>query len=243
MITDNGPTFVSAEFKEFLHKNGIKHTTSAPYHPATNGLAERAVKIFKEGVKKLKKGTMQTKIDRVLFRYRITPHSTTGASPAEMLMGRKLRSALDLLKPDLHLRVENEQERQKVAHDKHSVAHSFQVGEAVYARNFRPGPMWEPAHIVEAAGTLSFKVRLFGRDVVWHRHQDQLRKRHVTDSDASVTQLPDVAESSPITQNSTSFPFELSPTHSTDLPSNEPAQNNESSESPTIVHRYPQRNC
>ena len=81
-------------------------------------------------------------------------HSTTGALAAEMLMGRKLRSALDLLKSDLHLRVENEQERQKVAHDKHSVARSFQVGEAVYVRNFRPGPMWEPAHIVEAAGTL-----------------------------------------------------------------------------------------
>ena len=102
--------------------------------------------------------------------------------------------------------------------------------------------MWEPAHTVEAASILSFKVRLLGRDVVWHRHQDQLRKRHVTDSDASVTQLPDVAESSPITQNSTSFPFELSPTHSTDLPSNKPAQNNETSESPTIVHCYPQRN-
>ena len=89
----------------------IEHTASAPYHPATNGLAEQAVKIFKEGVKKLKKGTMQTKINGVLFRYRITPHSTTGASPAEMLMGRKLRSALDLLKPDVHLRVENKNAR------------------------------------------------------------------------------------------------------------------------------------
>ena len=95
--------------------------------------------------------------------------------------------------------------------------------------------MWEPAHIVEAAGTLSFKVRLLGRDVVWHQHQDQLRKRHVTDSDAGVIQLPDVTESSPITQKSSSFPFELSPTHSTDLPSNEPAQNNEISEQLSAV--------
>ena len=37
VVTDNDPTFVSAEFKEFLHKNRIKHTTSAPYHPATMG--------------------------------------------------------------------------------------------------------------------------------------------------------------------------------------------------------------
>ena len=30
----------SAEFAEFLSKNGITHVKSAPYHPSTNGLAE-----------------------------------------------------------------------------------------------------------------------------------------------------------------------------------------------------------
>ena len=35
----------------FLHQNGVEHVMSAPYHPATNGLMERAVQIFKEGVK------------------------------------------------------------------------------------------------------------------------------------------------------------------------------------------------
>ncbi len=39
-ISDNGPTFTSTEFKQFLQKHGIKHVTSEPYHPATNGLAE-----------------------------------------------------------------------------------------------------------------------------------------------------------------------------------------------------------
>ena len=48
LVTDNGPCFVSEEFEIFLAKNGVKHITTAPYHPATNGLAERAVQTVKQ---------------------------------------------------------------------------------------------------------------------------------------------------------------------------------------------------
>ena len=244
VVTDNGPSFISAEFKEFLRKNGVKHTTSAPYHPASNGLAERAVKTFKQGVRKMKNGTLQTKVARFLFSYRITPQSTTGISPAELLMGRKLRSPLDLMKPDLNHRVEKEQERQKAAHDQHSTVRTFKVGDAVYARNFGPGPKWLPAGIVEVTGPLSCKVKLLDGKV-WRRHQDHLRKRYVSDSQTQVSNSSNISSTEPLTDHSPMFPLEFPTRHSPDATSRNSTPSNETStpDSNTIQSpRYPQRN-
>ena len=52
IVSDNGSVFTSAEFKEFVVKNGIHQSTSAPFQPASNGLAERAVQTFKLSLKK-----------------------------------------------------------------------------------------------------------------------------------------------------------------------------------------------
>ena len=50
IVTDNGATFCSANFKQFMESNGIEHFKSAPYHPLSNGLAERSVQTIKQGL-------------------------------------------------------------------------------------------------------------------------------------------------------------------------------------------------
>ena len=87
IVTDNGTCFTSSEFEMFLTNNGIVHKKSAPYHPSTNGLAERAVQILKQGLKKNIEGCLSDRIARLMFTYHRTPHSTTGVSPAQLLIG------------------------------------------------------------------------------------------------------------------------------------------------------------
>ena len=189
VVTDNGTGFVSQEFETFLKNNGIRHTTSAPYHPASNGLAERAVQIVKKGLKKVTVGSMNTRLAKVLFTYRITPHSTTGTSPAELLLGRRPRTRLDLLKPNRAERVEKKQEEQKAKHDANAKPRKFSVGDSVFMRNFGAGGRWLPGTIVQTSGLVTFQVQLEdGRDKKCHI--DHLRPRVVDD---------DSTEFSPVT--------------------------------------------
>ena len=53
IVSDNGPSFTSSEFKMFCLCNGIKHLTIAPYSPSSNGAAERTVQTVKKALKKL----------------------------------------------------------------------------------------------------------------------------------------------------------------------------------------------
>ena len=106
-VTDNGAQFIAQEFKDFLRSNRIKHILSTLYHPASNGEAEWAVKIFKQSMKAAKgdPGTQTQKTISFLLSYRTTPHTTTGCTLAELLMNLRLPTRLDLQRPDLRKKV------------------------------------------------------------------------------------------------------------------------------------------
>ena len=93
-----------------------------------------------------------------------------------MLMGRKPRSRLDLLHPDIRSRVKNEQIEQKEIHDQHAVDRRLQLGDTVYARQFCKQQRWGPGVITAQTGPVSYTVQLDDQREV-RRHQDQVIQR------------------------------------------------------------------
>ncbi|XP_071092522.1 uncharacterized protein [Haliotis cracherodii] len=136
LVSDNGTCFTSEEFKAFMEKNCIHHVQTALYQPSSNGLAERSVRTFKEGIKKLQGPDIQTRLDRFLFLYRTTPQTTTGQTPAELLVNWRLRTHLDLTHPSVQQTVKKSQWRQNIQHDLHVKDRSMKEQDTVYVKNF-----------------------------------------------------------------------------------------------------------
>ena len=102
-----------------MRKNGIVvYITSAPYHPASNSLAERVVQTVKSGITKAAGDNVETKLQRFLLDYRRTPQTTTGKSSMEVLNQRKVRSRLDFLHPSLQGKVNKKQTHMNETHDR-----------------------------------------------------------------------------------------------------------------------------
>ena len=138
------------------------NVTTTPYHPQSDRLAECIVQLFKSGMRKLNEGTIDINLARFLFNYRITPHSTTGIAPAELMFGRELRTRFDLLQPALASKVSKNQEQQKSIFDTHTKDRNFSLGDYVYTRNVLPHRSQKllPGKIVGWSKNVTFTVIL-----------------------------------------------------------------------------------
>ena len=60
IVSDNGPQFASSTFADWCNAHSIAHLTSAPFHPSSNGEAERLVGVFKQAMKRAVKREVET---------------------------------------------------------------------------------------------------------------------------------------------------------------------------------------
>ena len=167
--SDNGPQFVSSEFESFMRGNGILHTRSAPYHPQSNGLAERYVQTVKRALKADSHTPFQLRLDRFLLTFRSAPSSTTQVSPSELMIGRPVRTRLTLVKPNIRRHVQQQQSRMITPRRERE----FEEGENVYVREFGRNRKWTEGTVTKRAG-VSYDIQLPSGHV--SRHADQMRK-------------------------------------------------------------------
>jgi len=168
LVSDNGPQFTSEEFRVYLESNGVKHITTAAYHPASNGLAERAVQTFKSGMKKVQDSPGS--VERFLMSYRTTPHTTIGKRPDQMLFGRKIRTKLDRFKPTPSTSIPT---------DIPVTRYQPCTGDEVYVKNYsRHGTPWVKGVVREKLGNVMCLVELEDGKTL-RKHLDQIRRRHL----------------------------------------------------------------
>ena len=145
IVSDNGPKFTSKTLRQFSFANGIKQVTGAPHHSSTNDQAEKLVQSFKKGMTADKSWRdFQQKFDRFLLTYRSVPHATTALSPAQLLLGRNIRTRPDLIKPDVTRGVDK-----KLLQSNNSTLKFFVNDQHVWVRNYRRGPNWVRGTVIE----------------------------------------------------------------------------------------------
>ena len=199
LVTDNATTFMSQEFQAWCKQRGIVHLTGAPYHPATNGAAERLIQSFKQA---LRKSSLPPKeaLQEFLMQYRRIPFAS-GLSPSELLNGRRIRTKIDTLVPSIPHLLQGRQSRQASKHSNtedsevvSKVEHHYTLGDPCYALYFGPrrdrDPRWVPAIVTKVHGTRSVNVRVIPRGPTWRRHLDQLRPRYGSDQDDDPCEIP-----------------------------------------------------
>ena len=165
----------------------------------------------------------------MLFAYRNTPHCTTGNSPAKLLLGRQLRTRLDLLKPNTAAQVESKQLNQKISHDNSVQPKQFANGQSVLVRVYNQQCKWTRGKILRSTGPVSYIVKL-SNGLTWRRHQDQLKSCSVPITVQS-TELPETVPQDMLSAPSTFV--------SSELPDS--VSSNSDFQPSASTRRYPQR--
>ena len=137
LVSDNGPQFTAKEFSDKMSKWGIKHILTPPYHPASNGLAERAVGTIKMHLKKMDSPVtpieLYVNLKTIQPVHGATPLISTGDTPFELIS----KAPVPKLFPQLQVSQQLIQEKgnMSIPKDKVKTAREFKVGDNVLVYN------------------------------------------------------------------------------------------------------------
>ena len=180
LVSDNGPQFISDEFKLFVQNNGIKHIHSPTYSPKSNGCCERLVGSWKQSMKKSYETCKDLDLNnaKFLINYRNTPNSVTGIAPAVRLFNRTLRCRLHQLRPSDRQTMEDmHPERDEKIMKSLPSERKFKTSEPVWVQ-INDDKIWHPATICkEYSNSPLYDVSFKGR--VIKKHADRLKHRTV----------------------------------------------------------------
>ena len=167
VVSDNGVQFTSSEFADFLATHGIRHSRTALYAPQSNSEAERFNRVLKEGIRvSLAEGrSFSTGVRQTVATYRMTNHSTTGVSSADLMLAFKPRTPLSMLQSNcspatkqsvsVSKRVQFQQAKSAADHDKRTRAVSSCIKAGDYVRIRLP----RRSHKLAAVYSVPFRVQ------------------------------------------------------------------------------------
>nr|XP_029732055.1 uncharacterized protein K02A2.6-like [Aedes albopictus] len=183
IVTDNGPPFNSELFVRFLEANSVRVSKSPPYHPQSNGLAERGVRTVKDVLKKYllddkqKSLSVGRKINRFLINYRNTPCTVTNRTPSSMVFTYTPRTLTNSINPR-KVELESTQAKPVVRVDDRinqslpEIKCTYRVGDKVLYRNhFKELVRWIPVIILKKLSPLTYLISVEGNVRIVHTNQ------------------------------------------------------------------------
>ena len=182
LVSDNGPQFISDEFRQKMIKWGIKHIFSPPYHPASNGLCEKAVDIIKTKLKKMESSVtpveLYVNIQAALRMYRATPHTSTGQTPYELIA----KAPVPQMFPQLQMSQQKIQESNRSSLPKAQHVRKFKVGDSVLVYNSKT-KMNSHGLVKECKSNNSYIVTI--NEIDKHISSDHMRLSEINSSNDS----------------------------------------------------------
>ena len=178
IVSDNGPLFQSKEFAKFLSGLGIKHTTSSPGYPRSNGFIEQHIQTVKN---MLSKSSNTRSFQEVLADLRTTRIGMGLPSPAEILHGRNLttRAQAEIDIKAIHSVLQERQLKMMLDHDtsrRAKKARPLVVGERCHVLG--PGNEWIDAFITgitDSGRSYETQVEATGKQLT--RNHSHIRPR------------------------------------------------------------------